>query len=101
MKGAYPSYGTAVPETGDVHLITLPGAINVPVSVGGMTVMPGDIVVGDHQDGLVAFSTKEAPTVIEKALKQRDAEEATMRAMALPGFRGGGGLGVMRCAEIG
>ena len=23
MKGAYPSYGTAVPETGDVHLITL------------------------------------------------------------------------------
>ena len=57
-----------------------PGAINVPVSVGGMTVMPGDIVVGD-QDGLVAFSTKEAPTVIEKALKQRDAEEATMRAI--------------------
>ena len=42
--------------------------------------MPGDIVVGD-QDGLVAFSTKEAPTVIEKALKQRNAEEATMRAM--------------------
>jgi regulator of RNase E activity RraA len=57
-----------------------PGAINVPVSVGGMTVMPGDIVVGD-QDGLVAFSTKEAPTVIEKALKQRNAEEATMRAI--------------------
>jgi hypothetical protein len=23
MKEAYPSYGTAVPETGDVHLITL------------------------------------------------------------------------------
>src|SRR3954447_22292162 len=34
-----------------------PGAINVPVSVGGMTVMPGDIVAGD-QDGLVAFSTR-------------------------------------------
>ena len=26
MKGAYPSYGTAVPETGDVHLITLSAA---------------------------------------------------------------------------
>src|SRR3954454_1652816 len=25
MKGAYPSYGTAVTETGDVHLITLAG----------------------------------------------------------------------------
>ena len=23
MKEAYPSYGTAVPETGDVHIITL------------------------------------------------------------------------------
>jgi regulator of RNase E activity RraA len=57
-----------------------PGAINVPVSVGGMTVRPGDIVAGD-QDGLVAFSTDEAPTVIEKALKQREAEESTMRAI--------------------
>ena len=32
-----------------------------------MTVMPGDIVVGD-QDGLVAFSPDEAPAMIEKAL---------------------------------
>jgi regulator of RNase E activity RraA len=57
-----------------------PGAINVPVSVGGMTVMPGDIVVGD-QDGLVAFSADQAPTIIEKALRQRDAEESTMQAI--------------------
>jgi len=57
-----------------------PGAINVPVSVGGMTVRPGDIVVGD-QDGLVAFSPEEAPAVIGRALQQRDAEEATMRAI--------------------
>jgi regulator of RNase E activity RraA len=52
----------------------------VPVSVGGMTVRPGDIVVGD-QDGLVALSLDEAPVVIEKALRQRDAEEATMLAI--------------------
>jgi regulator of RNase E activity RraA len=57
-----------------------PGAINVPISVGGMTVMPGDIVVGD-QDGLVAFSADEAPVIIEKALRQHDAEESTMRAI--------------------
>ena len=31
-----------------------PGAINVPISVGGMVVRPGDLVVGDR-DGLVAF----------------------------------------------
>ena len=57
-----------------------PGAINIAVSVGGMTVMPGDIVVGD-QDGLVAFSADQAPTIIEKALRQRDAEESTMQAI--------------------
>ncbi|HYI04390.1 MAG TPA: RraA family protein [Reyranella sp.] len=57
-----------------------PGAINIPVSVGGMTVMPGDIVVGD-QDGLVAFSADQALAIIEKALRQRDAEESTMQAI--------------------
>ena len=36
-----------------------PGAINVPVSVGGLTIRPGDIVVGD-QDGLLAFAPEEA-----------------------------------------
>ncbi len=45
-----------------------------------MTVRPGDIVVGD-QDGLVALSLDVAPVVIEKALRQRDAEEATMLAI--------------------
>ena len=43
-----------------------PGAINVPVSVGGMTVSPGDIVVGD-QDGLLAFSPGEAGDVVARA----------------------------------
>lgn len=31
-----------------------PGAINVPVCVGGMVVNPGDIVVGD-EDGVLAI----------------------------------------------
>jgi regulator of RNase E activity RraA len=57
-----------------------PGAINVPVSVGGMAVSPGDIVVGD-QDGLVVFSPEEAPTVIEKALLQKQKEDDTMQAI--------------------
>jgi regulator of RNase E activity RraA len=57
-----------------------PGAINVPVSVGGMAVSPGDIVVGD-QDGLVVLSRDEAPAVIEKALLQQQKEEETMQAI--------------------
>ncbi len=57
-----------------------PGAINIPVTVGGMTVSPGDIIVGD-EDGLLAFAPHEAPEAIEKALKQQAAEEATMQAI--------------------
>jgi regulator of RNase E activity RraA len=57
-----------------------PGAINVEVTVGGMVVRPGDIIVGD-QDGLCAFSPSIAKEVIAKALKQRDGEEATMQAI--------------------
>jgi regulator of RNase E activity RraA len=57
-----------------------PGAINVPVTVGGMVVKPGDIIVGD-QDGLLAFDPSLARTVIEKALAQKDAEDATIRSI--------------------
>jgi regulator of RNase E activity RraA len=57
-----------------------PGEINVPVSIGGMVVNPGDIVVGD-QDGLLAFAQAEAPQLIEKALAQARKEAETMTAM--------------------
>lgn len=57
-----------------------PGEINVPVSVGGMVVNPGDIVVGD-QDGLLAIPQDDAQHVIEKALAVLEAEAETMRAM--------------------
>jgi regulator of RNase E activity RraA len=57
-----------------------PGEINVPVSVGGMVVNPGDIVVGD-QDGLMAFARDEAALLIEKARAHLATEAETIRAM--------------------
>ena len=57
-----------------------PGEINVPVSVGGMVVNPGDIVVGD-QDGLMAFAPDEAALLIEKARAHLATEAETIRAM--------------------
>lgn len=57
-----------------------PGEINVPVSIGGMVVNPGDIIVGD-EDGLLAFAPSEAALVIEKALAQGRKEAETMAAM--------------------
>lgn len=57
-----------------------PGEINVPVNIGGMVVMPGDIIMGDD-DGLLAFAPEEAETLIEKALAQKAKEEATIQAI--------------------
>jgi RraA family protein len=43
-----------------------PGEINVPVSIGGQVVMPGDILVGDR-DGVVAIRPEYALELYEKA----------------------------------
>ena len=57
-----------------------PGEINVPISVGGMVVNPGDIVIGD-QDGLLAVAQDDAETLIERARATLEAEAKTMQAM--------------------
>lgn len=57
-----------------------PGEINVPVSVGGMVVRPGDVVVGD-QDGLLAIPPEDVPFLIDKARAVLATEAETMRAM--------------------
>jgi len=54
-----------------------PGEINVPVTIGGMIVQPGDVIVGD-QDGLLAFPAADAAAVIEKALVQQKKEDLQM-----------------------
>ncbi|MNR42896.1 4-hydroxy-4-methyl-2-oxoglutarate aldolase [compost metagenome] len=55
-----------------------PGEINVPVSIGGMIINPGDIIVGD-EDGLVAFSPENAEQVLFKA-REHDAHEQQVKA---------------------
>ncbi|MET7243590.1 RraA family protein [Methylobacterium sp. EM32] len=56
-----------------------PGEINVPVSVGGWTVNPGDVVVGDA-DGVVTFPAGIAATLIA-AVRAQEAREAEMLRM--------------------
>ena len=58
-----------------------PGEINVPVSIGGMVVQPGDIVVGDD-DGLVFISPAEAKSVAEASRKKAAAEATTLESIA-------------------
>ena len=57
-----------------------PGEINVPISVGGMVVNPGDIVVGDL-DGLLAIPQQGIEELIEKAIAHLQAEAKTIQAM--------------------
>jgi RraA family protein len=58
-----------------------PGEINVPVSIGGMVVHPGDIIVGDD-DGLVFIRPAEARAVAEASRKKAAAEASTLESIA-------------------
>ncbi|BBP77890.1 RraA family protein [Pseudomonas gingeri] len=71
-----PCYARAVVHCGPYK--TGPGEINVPVSIGGMVINPGDIVVGD-EDGLVAFSRDAAEEVLAKA-REHEAHEERVKA---------------------
>lgn len=58
-----------------------PGEINVPVSIGGQVVCPGDIVVGD-EDGLVSFPPEYAVDLLEMAKTHAAYEEEVAAEIA-------------------
>ncbi len=68
----FPMYAIGANPNGPTKLV--PGRINWPVSVGGVTVRPGDLIVADA-DGVVAVETAKAPLVVELA-KKKLADEA-------------------------
>ncbi len=60
------------------------GAVNVAVSCGGVTVHPGDLVVGDV-NGICVFSPEDAEGIMERALKKRHAQERVVEEMKRTG----------------
>lgn len=60
-----------------------PGKINVPVTIGGVLVHPGDILVGDG-DGLVRVPRDEGPEALAAA-EAREAKEEDQRAQLRAG----------------
>ena len=58
-----------------------PGEMNVPVSIGGVVVYPGDIIAGDA-DGIVVIRPQEAAEVAEKAWKKHATEVKSLETIA-------------------
>ncbi|PVA07522.1 RraA family protein [Thalassorhabdomicrobium marinisediminis] len=57
-----------------------PGEINVTISVGGMVVSPGDLVLGDN-DGVLSVPYNEMDSVLEAAREKKAREEKQMAAI--------------------
>jgi 4-hydroxy-4-methyl-2-oxoglutarate aldolase len=70
---AFPVFSTAVLPGGTYK--TNPGSINVPVTVAGAVVQPGDVVVGDA-DGVVVVPRASIPRVVAgaRAIVAREVE---------------------------
>lgn len=58
-----------------------PGSINVPVTCGGVTVTPGDIVVGDD-DGVAVVPASAAADTLERARAKADRERELRERVA-------------------
>ena len=63
-----------------------PGSVNVPVSVGGVTVVPGDVVCADD-DGVVVVARADAAWALEQS-RARLAKEAATREQLRQGVLG-------------
>jgi regulator of RNase E activity RraA len=64
-----------------------PGEINVPVTIGGSVISPGDIVVGD-EDGVVSFPAAGAAALLEAVRVQIKREDETLKAIREGRYQG-------------
>lgn len=61
-----------------------PGEIGGIISIGGKTVKPGDIIIGD-EDGVVIIDPEDAPRIIEATRKTQEKETVALEKMRTTG----------------
>lgn len=77
-NGDFPVYALGVTHRGPYK--DGPGEINVPISIGGTLVNPGDIVLGD-EDGVVIIPAEEAEMILEKVKVQEKNEQNILESI--------------------
>jgi RraA family protein len=77
--GDFPVFAAGVTPFGPLH--RGPGEINHPVSVGGIVVQPGDIVIGDL-NGVVVVPKRIAAELLERLLERTTVEADYTAAIA-------------------
>lgn len=75
----FPCYARSVSHRGPYK--AGPGAINVPVTIGGQVIAPGDVIVGD-EDGIVSFPQSEADALLVAARQSASNEELIKEEIA-------------------
>ena len=78
-QGTFPLYAAGVTHRGPYK--DGPGEINVPISIDGMVIQPGDLVVGDA-DGLLCVPYDEAEAILAATRRKREAEQQTLADIA-------------------
>ncbi len=84
-QSTFPMFARAVTHRGPYK--NGPGEINVPVSIGGMVISQGDIVVGD-EDGVVSFPQSIAAGLLEKVKAQIKREADTLEDIRAGRYKG-------------
>lgn len=78
-QGVFPLYAAGVTHRGPYK--DGPGEINVPISIDGMVVHPGDLMVGDA-DGLLCVPYDNVQEVLAATHKKMEAEKKTLEDIA-------------------
>lgn len=78
-KADFPCFARGVTHRGPYK--SGPGEINVPVSIDGMVVMPGDLIIGD-EDGVLAIDRAYASELLARTRQQADREAGALAAIA-------------------